>query len=52
MDTLNVLIIEDSESDADLVIRQLKKAGYTIHYDRIETAEEMNTELDMLAWTL
>ena len=52
MDTLNVLIIEDSESDADLVIRQLKKAGYTIHYDRIETAEEMNTELDMLAWDI
>ena len=52
MDILNVLIIEDSESDADLVIRQLKKAGYTIHHERIETADEMNAGLDMLAWDI
>jgi PAS domain S-box-containing protein len=52
MYTLHVLIIEDFESDADLVIRQLKKAGYSIHHERVETADEMNAALDILAWDI
>jgi len=41
MSILHVLIIEDSESDTDLIIRQLKKANYTIYHERVETADEM-----------
>jgi two-component system cell cycle sensor histidine kinase/response regulator CckA len=52
MNTLHVLIIEDSESDSDLVIRQLKKAGYMIHHERVETADEMNAALDILVWDI
>ncbi|MGD1046812.1 MAG: PAS domain-containing protein [Bacteroidota bacterium] len=52
MYTLNVLIIEDSESDAALIIRKLKKAGYTIHHERVETAEEMKAALAMIAWDI
>ena len=52
MSMLHVLIIEDSESDSDLVIRRLKKAGYTIYHERIETAEEMKAALDMLVWDI
>ena len=52
MSTLHVLIIEDSESDADLVIRQLKKGQYTIYCERVETAAEMKAALDMLAWDI
>jgi len=50
--TLHVLIIEDSESDADLLIRQLKKAGYTIHHERVETADEMKAALNMIPWDI
>ena len=52
MSMLHVLIIEDSESDSDLVIRRLKKAGYKIYHERIETAEEMKTALNMIAWDI
>ena len=50
MSILHVLIIEDSESDTDLIIRQLKKANYTIYHERVETADEMKAALDMLVW--
>ena len=50
MNVLNILIIEDSESDTDLIVRQLKKAGYTIIHQRVETEEEMKAALDIIAW--
>jgi PAS domain S-box-containing protein len=52
MDILRVLIIEDSESDADLVLRQLRKAGYSITYERVETAEEMKAALNTRLWDI
>ena len=53
MDTpLHVLVIEDSENDANLLLHQLRKADYAIHSDRVETADEMKTALDMLAWDI
>lgn len=50
MSTLKVLIIEDSENDADLIIRQMKKSGDTIYHERIQTADEMKSALDILLW--
>ena len=35
---LRVLIIEDSEDDALLLIDELRKAGFKPHYSRVETA--------------
>ena len=35
--TLRVLIVEDSEDDALLLIRELKKSGYNPVYERVET---------------
>jgi PAS domain S-box-containing protein len=35
---LNILLIEDSEDDALLVLRMLKKSGFTLHWQRVETA--------------
>jgi PAS domain S-box-containing protein len=49
---LSVLIIEDSESDAELNARYLQKAGYDIHYRRVETAEEMKRALELQNWDL
>ena len=39
--SLRVLIIEDSENDALLIIRGLKKDGYNPVYERMETAAAM-----------
>ena len=52
MSTLHVLIIEDSKIDADWVLQHLTKAGYTIHHERIETADEMKAALEMLRWDI
>ena len=35
--SLHVLMVEDSENDAELSIRLLSKAGYEIDYTRVET---------------
>ncbi len=37
---LKILILEDNESDAGLVIRSLKKAGVSFDYLRVDTREE------------
>ena len=49
--TLSVLIVEDSESDAELLLRVLKKDGYQIISKRVETAEEMEAALAGQKWS-
>ncbi len=43
---LAVLIVEDVESDAQLIVRLLTKAGYTIAFERVETTEQMRIALE------
>jgi signal transduction histidine kinase len=47
---LRVLQIEDSESDAALIIRLLKKSGYLVHAERVEDAEPMRQALARQDW--
>src|SRR5689334_15143016 len=42
---LRVLLLEDSEDDALLNVRELKGAGYAPDWARVETAEEMAAAL-------
>jgi DNA-binding NtrC family response regulator len=42
---LRVLIVKDSEDDALLIIRELKKGGYNPVYERVETASAMKKVL-------
>jgi signal transduction histidine kinase len=42
---LRVLIIEDSEDDALLLLRELRRGGYDPDHRRIETADEMQEAL-------
>jgi len=49
---LNILLLEDNESDALLNIRQLQKAGYSVHYERVETASTMQSALTNDSWDL
>ncbi len=49
---LAVLIVEDSESDAQLIVRLLKKAGYVLVYEQVETAEQMRAALEKRTWDI
>jgi PAS domain S-box-containing protein len=47
---LKVLIVEDSEPDARLLIRELKQGGYEVEPQRIETAEALRAALMNGPW--
>ena len=49
---LNVLIIEDSKNDTELLLHQLRRGGYDPRYVRVETAERLDAELASHAWQI
>ena len=49
---LRVLMVEDSESDEQLIIRELKKGGYEPEYERVETAAGMKKALKDKQWDI
>ena len=50
---LSVLIVEDSESDASLLVRQLERAGgYEVYHERVETADGMRKALQQGSWDI
>ncbi|MCX6270964.1 MAG: PAS domain S-box protein [Bacteroidetes bacterium] len=49
---LRVLVVEDSEDDALLVLHQIKKGGYDIDYELVATAEKMKAALEDKTWDL
>jgi PAS domain S-box-containing protein len=49
---LRLLIVEDSVDDALLTVRELKRAGYDVIYERVETAAAMAAALNENAWDL
>ena len=40
---LRILLVEDSEDDAQLLLREIKRAGYDVEFERVETANAMKT---------
>ena len=49
---LRVLIVEDSEDDALLLIRELEHGGYEPVFKRVETAEQMSSALREQEWDI
>jgi len=49
---LRVLSIEDSEDDALLLIRALRRGGYDLTFERVETAAAMTAALDQQTWDI
>ncbi len=47
---LRALIVEDSEDDVLLIVRELEHSGYEPVYRRVQTAEEMRSALEERAW--
>jgi len=48
--SLNILIVEDSENDALLLVREITRAGYDVHYQRVETAHALERFLEAGDW--
>jgi len=51
-EALRVLVVEDSESDTLLVVRELGLAGFEPVFERVETPSAMCAALDHHAWDL
>jgi PAS domain S-box-containing protein len=49
---LRLLLVEDSEDDATLVLRELRRGGYDPLCERVDTAGEMEAALDERTWDL
>src|ERR671911_2523626 len=49
---LRVLLIEDSEDDALLLVRTLRRGGYDTTWERVDTAADMEAALDGRSWDL
>ena len=49
---LRVLIVEDFEGDALLLLRELRRGGYEPEYVRVDTAEAMEAALEEREWDL
>jgi signal transduction histidine kinase len=48
--SLNVLLVEDSEEDAELLLLELKRGGYVPHWTRVDTVEELRKALMERQW--
>ncbi len=49
---LRVLIVEDSQADAELLVLELENGGYEPSYERVDTVEAMREALDKSAWDI
>ena len=49
---LRLLIVEDSPDDAELLVRQLTRAGYDVKYERVDTPNYMRELLAKETWDL
>src|SRR5215210_9205714 len=49
---LRVLLVEDSEDDALLLARSLRRGGYDPFWERVDTAATMEAALDGRGWDL
>src|ERR1700719_5040981 len=47
---LRALIVEDSEQDAALLVRELRRGGYDLSFERVETLAAMQAALDKNSW--
>jgi two-component system, cell cycle sensor histidine kinase and response regulator CckA len=47
---LRVLLVEDSDTDAELLLAELERIGYLVTYERVQTAEAMKAALAHGVW--
>ncbi|TAM45677.1 MAG: EAL domain-containing protein [Gammaproteobacteria bacterium] len=52
MKPLRALVVEDSEDDTELLLRELKRGGYEPTHARVDTSEAMSATLAARAWDI
>ncbi len=52
MKKANILIVEDSSIDAEIIVRQIEQSGFKLNWDRIFTAEDLSKEMEKRNWDL
>ena len=52
MTPLHVLIVEDSEDDTALLVRELRHGGYDLTFERVDTSAAMSAALGKKEWNL
>lgn len=50
--SLRALIVDDSEDDSLLVARELRRSGYELTFQRVDTPEDMKNTLMKTAWDI
>ncbi|MDQ1362608.1 MAG: hypothetical protein QG652_468 [Pseudomonadota bacterium] len=49
---IRLLLVEDSEDDAELLLRELRKGGYQVTHQRVETSAGLETALAQQVWDI
>jgi PAS domain S-box-containing protein len=49
---IRVLMVEDSEDDAQLILLELKRGGFEPNFERVDTPEAMKMALDRREWDI
>ncbi len=49
---LRLLIVEDSQDDTLLLVRELQRGGYEVTFERVDTPEVMRAALDHQPWDI
>ncbi|WP_103666983.1 response regulator [Pseudanabaena sp. BC1403] len=49
-DVLNILIVEDIENDALLVVRELQRGDFIVEWERVQASEAIHNALSNRAW--
>jgi two-component system, cell cycle sensor histidine kinase and response regulator CckA len=52
MTQLRALIVEDSETDCDILVRGLRKGGYDVSFERVDSAEALTAALILDKWDI
>ncbi|MGE5642574.1 MAG: HD domain-containing phosphohydrolase [Byssovorax cruenta] len=47
---LRILLVEDSDNDAQLLLREIRRVGYQIEHTRVETAQALKSSLAERQW--
>jgi putative nucleotidyltransferase with HDIG domain len=49
---IKLLLVEDSDDDAQLILRELQRGEYEVEFERVETAGDMQSALTRQTWDL
>ncbi len=52
MNKIKLLLVEDNDTDALLVVRQLKKEGFEVDHTQVKTRDDMQIEMEKGGWDL